>query len=126
MTTSSPTAGTSWWRRNLLAVCALVLMLTCVPLAAVFPAEFVLFQPQPYLDAIEQSGFYETYPLVIYDLAISGGELTLPGVAAFVQTLFPVEKTESVMRFIFPENWVRAQVERSIRQFWGYYNFQRR
>ncbi|HMN62486.1 MAG TPA: hypothetical protein PJ988_19125, partial [Anaerolinea sp.] len=107
----------------LLAACALVLMLTCVPLAAVFPADYVLFQPQPYLDAVEQSGFYQTYPQVIYGLAVSGGELTLPGVAGFIQTLFPADKTESVRRFIFPENWVRAQVERAVRGFWAYYNF---
>jgi hypothetical protein len=120
---SSPVEAASWWRRNLLAVCTLVLMLTCVPAAALFPAEAILFQPQPYLDAIEQSGFYQTYPLVFYDMAISGGEMTLPGVAGFVQSLFPMDKAESVMRFIFPENWVRGQVEGNIRQFWGYYNF---
>ncbi len=119
---STPDQPASWWRRNLLSICALALMLNCVPLAVVFPADYLLFQPQPYLDAVEQSGFYQTYPRVLYDLAIGGGELTLPGVAGFIQTLFPADKTESVMRFIFPENWVRVQVQRSMTQFWAYYN----
>jgi len=126
MSTSRATESIPWWRRNLLAVCALALMLTCVPLAAVFPADFILFQPDPYLDAVERSGFYETYPQVAYDLAVSGGELTLPGVAGFIQALFPADKTVSVMRFIFPENWVRAQVQRTVRQYWDYYNFHAR
>ncbi len=115
-----------WWRRILLGLCALALMVTSFPAQAAIPAESVLFQPEPYLEALERSSFYEAYPQVAIGLMTAGGELVLPGVSHFIQKLFPATRYESVLRFIFPEIWVRVQVKRIIEQYWAYYNFEAR
>ena len=64
-----------WWRRVLLACCAMLVMIVSIPAAAVFPADNILFQPEPYLEQIERSGFYETYPGLAFDLLEAGGSL---------------------------------------------------
>lgn len=116
----------TWWRRILLGVCALLLMVVSIPAQAAIPAESLLFEPQPYLEALERSGFYEDYPRVAFDLATAGGDLVLPGLAQFVEKLFQPDRYESVMRFIFPEYWVRRQMEQMVTQFWAYNNFETR
>ena len=113
-----------WWRRVLLACCAMLVMIVSIPAAAVFPADNILFQPEPYLEQIERSGFYQTYPGLAFDLLQAGGELTLPGVAAFIEGLFPPDRYESVIRFILPEDWMRAQTAEIVSRFWAYYNFE--
>ena len=124
MNSASESGSGVWWRRVLLACCAMLVMTISIPAAAVFPAEYILFQPQPYLDQIERSGFYENYPALAFDLIEAGGELTLPGAANFIKSVFPPDRYESVIRFILPEYWVRLQIERMVRQYWAFYNFE--
>jgi hypothetical protein len=113
-----------WWRRILLSVCALALMVVTIPAVIVFPAEYILFQPQTTLDAVESSGFYQKYPELVLDLIQAGGEVLAPGAVKFVQAYFPADRLTSVIRFIYPEEWVRAQVDRAVSHFWAYYNLE--
>ncbi len=123
MNWSPETGPQAWWKRVLLSCCALLMMVASIPAQAVFPADLVLFRPEPYLEQVERSGFYQDYPELAFELIEAGGELTLPGAAQFIKTLFPPERYTGVLRFILPEAWVRAQVEQAVTDFWAYYNF---
>lgn len=108
----------SWVRRALRSMSALLLMLSLIPAAVAFPAEQILFQPQPYLDALESSGWYTQYPRLLTELIQGWGGWLIPGLTPMLQALFPPDQTQQIIRFIFPESWVRDQTEQLVTHFW--------
>jgi hypothetical protein len=116
----------SAWKRTLLFGCALWLALACPFAAATFPAEYILFKPQPYLNALEQSGFYRNYPALMLDFIGAGGDLFVPGMGRAVLGFLQAQNAENVLRFVFPQDWVSTQTEKTLRNFWAYYNYEAR
>lgn len=107
-----------WVRRALRSISALLLMLSLIPAAATLPAEQILFQPQPYLDSLESSGWYSQYPHLLMDLVQGWSGWLIPGLLPMIQALFPPDQTQQIIRFIFPESWVRDQTEQLVTHFW--------
>uniref|UniRef100_A0A7C4KGG4 Uncharacterized protein n=1 Tax=Anaerolinea thermolimosa TaxID=229919 RepID=A0A7C4KGG4_9CHLR len=108
----------SWVRRALRSISALLLMFSLIPAAAAIPAEQILFQPQPYLSALESSGWYTQYPHLLMELVHGWSGWLIPGLIPMIQTLFPPDQTQQIIRFIFPESWVREQTEQLVTHFW--------
>lgn len=108
----------SWVRRTLRSISALLLMLSLIPAAAALPAEQILFQPRPYLGAFESSGWYTQYPHLLLAMVQGWSGWLIPGLVPTIQTLFPPDQTQQIIRFIFPESWVRAQTEQLVTHFW--------
>lgn len=92
---------------------------------ASIPAEFILFRPAPYLDALESGGYYREYPQLMLDFLASGGDLFAPGLGSWVMGVFNPQDVQGTLRFLFPEDWVRSQTGALVENFWGYYNFER-
>jgi hypothetical protein len=112
------------WKRTLLALCA-IWIVVCTPLAiGAIPAEYVLFRPAPYLKAMEQVGLYRRYPALLLDFTASGGNLFVPGLGDVLLRYLRQRGAEEALVFLFPEEWVRGQTETLVERFWSYYNFE--
>lgn len=109
----------AWVRRALRSISALLLMFSLIPAAAAIPAEKILFQPHPYLSALESSGWYTQYPHLLMELVQGWSGWLTPGLIPMIQALFPPDQTEQIIRFIFPESWVREETEQLVTHFWG-------
>ena len=117
----STTAG---WRRSLLLLCALLIVASSPMALSAIPAEYILFKPLPYLEAVEQVGLYRTYPSLMLDFAASGGELFAPGLGNILLRYLRQHGAEQALGFLFPQDWVRGQVEILAGRFWSYYNLE--
>ena len=119
---SKPVA-TAGWKRTVLFLFSLLIFISVPAASATFPAEYVLFAPSTYLEVIDRSGFYQNYPHLILDFIGSGGDLFVPGFGNAILMFLQEKKADAVMRFLFPESWVRDQASTLTGQFWDYYNF---
>jgi hypothetical protein len=117
-------ASRSVTKRISLILCAVMLAWTVIPVASVLPADSILFQPEPYLQALEKAGLYRDYPHLIIDFNAAGGDLLAPGLGEWLTGLVDRASFESTLRFLFPEDWVRGQVQTLVKNFWAYYNFE--
>ncbi|MBI4927914.1 MAG: hypothetical protein HY835_09115 [Anaerolineae bacterium] len=124
MDLSTQPRSSHWWKKVLLSILSLVLMASSIPTAAVFPADYVFFQPQPDLDQLERSGIEQKYA----DLATgyAGQDETFSGLTNFIRTLFPADRYAAILTFIFPSDWLVSQLKHMITDYWAYYNFEAR
>jgi hypothetical protein len=114
------------WKRPLLFILALWFGLACPFGAAALPAEYILFEPETYLSALQEGGFYQDYPGLMLNFVGAGGDLFVPGMGQTLLGFLQVQNAEKALRFLFPEDWVRAQMENGMRRFWAYSNFEAR
>jgi hypothetical protein len=124
MRNSNDNSALAGWKRTLLLLCALVV-------AAIFPlslgaisAEYTLFRPAPYLKAADELGLYRNYPGLMLDFATAGGDIFAPGLGNLLLRYLQQRGAEQALAFLFPEEWVRDQVETLADRFWSYYNLE--
>lgn len=118
--TSAPRARPE--RRVILLV--LGLFLFTVPGLFALVGEQILFNPQVYKEALAGLDFYERFPQILGETLAGSGDLLLPGVGANLLGAMNANNYQEIIRLLFPPDWVLAQSESLIDQFWAYYNFE--
>lgn len=109
-------------RRVILVV--LGLFLFTVPGLFALVGEQILFNPQVYKEALADLDFYERFPQILGETLAGSGDLLLPGVGANLLGAMNANNYQEIIRLLFPPDWVMAQAESLIDQFWAYYNFE--
>jgi hypothetical protein len=117
--------GVRWTiRRERFVLLAMIgVFVTALPAVFVLPAERILFNPQAYKRALDETPFYQQYPRYISQALSQGSDRLLPGSGAALLDLLEEAGYEETLRQIFPAGWVRQQAEGLIDQFWAYFNF---
>lgn len=112
------------YRRTLLILLAFCLAASLLPFAALPAVESVLFRPEPLLSALETAGFYQQYPRLMTAFSAAGGDLIVPGLGGWVTRNLTASGLENALKFLFPEDWVRAETGRLTVDFYAYLNFE--
>lgn len=102
----------------------LAMFLVTVPGLFALPAEYILFNPQSYKDELNRLDVYESFPLLIGETLADSSDTLLPGLGDRLLTVLDRSHYQQVTRLLFPPEWVRAQAESLIDQFWAFFNFQ--
>ncbi|RPJ51584.1 MAG: hypothetical protein EHM21_02350 [Chloroflexi bacterium] len=100
------------------------IFLTALPGIFSFPAERILFNPQTYKQALADEGAYQQFPALVGEMIASGGNVFLFGSGSELLQVLQRSNYEALIQHIFPEDWVRAQADALVDQFWAYFNFQ--
>jgi hypothetical protein len=109
-------------RRVILAV--LGLFLFTLPGLYALVGEWILFNPQVYKEELLELNVYERFPQVMGETLAGSSDKLLPGVGAKLMGLLNAGHYQDLVRLLFPPQWVQAQAESLIDQFWAYYNFE--
>ncbi len=111
-------------RYRWLVLLVLVIFLTGLPGIFALPAEWILFNPDSYKQALAEENAYSQFPLLLGQMIAEGGNLFLFGSGDHLLQVLQHSNYEAIVQQIFPEDWVRAQADGLIDQFWAYFNFQ--
>jgi hypothetical protein len=99
--------------------------LSGLPALFAVPAERLLFQPQPYQQALEQQKAYERFPQMVGEILEAGGDRFLFGSGGRLREALDRSHYQTVVQMIFPESWLRDQADGLLVQFWDFFNFKR-
>jgi hypothetical protein len=118
--TSASRARPEW--RVLLAV--LGLFLFTVPGLLAVIANQTLFNPQVYKEELARLDFYQRYPEILGESLAQSSDKLLPGLGVRLLGTLNAGNYQDLVRLLLPPDWVKAQAESLIDQFWAYYNFE--
>ncbi len=100
------------------------LALTGIPAVFTLSAETILFNPQPYQQALSAENAQAAFPQVVGDVMAQGGNVFLFGSGSKLVEVLKNSHYENILDQIFPQAWVQTQINDLVNQFWAYFNFQ--
>jgi hypothetical protein len=110
-------------RKAILLVLAVILMFATIPSVFTIPSEVFLFQAESYKEAMRSQRFYQNFPGWMAELVVEGDLEGMQEMPAALQNL-QYEEYERMLRAVLPPEWVAAEIEAVIDEFWAYMNFQ--
>ncbi|HSV85776.1 MAG TPA: hypothetical protein VLH85_04320 [Levilinea sp.] len=103
-------------------VLAVGLMFSTIPAVFTIPAEALLFQPQPYRQAMRSYKFSQSFPGWMAELVVEGDLQGMEGMPPALQKL-QYEEYVQMLQAVLPAEWVEAEIDALIDEFWAYINF---
>jgi hypothetical protein len=110
-------------RRAILMVLAVILMFATIPSVFTIPSEAYLFRPDPYQQAIRNQQFFQSFPGWMAELVVEGDLQGMEDMPPALQNL-QYEEYEQMLRAVLPPQWLAAEIDAVIEEFWEYMNFQ--
>ncbi len=111
-------------RYRWLILAILAVFLAGLPGIFALPAERILFNPDSYKQALAEENAYSQFPLLLGQMIADGGNVFLFGSGGRLLQVLQRSNYEAIVGQIFPADWVRAQADGLVDQFWAYFNFQ--
>lgn len=99
-------------------------LLFSVPGLLAVVGAWTIFSPQAYQEELANMDFARRYPEIMAQTLAGSGDLLLPGTGRGLLAALNAAKSQELARLLFPEDWVQAQAESLIDQFWAYFNFE--
>lgn len=94
-----------------------------LPAIFVYPAVQILFNPASYHRALAEQAVTAQVPALVGQLIQTGGNVLLFGSGNQILGVLERSNYDVVIRQIFPGDWVQAQADALIDQFWAFFNF---
>lgn len=118
------TGNSQTLRERWLLLALLGVFFTALAAILTYPAERILFNPAPYKQALAEQAVSEQFPLYLGQIIQGEGNLLFFGSGSQILGVLERSHYDAVIRLIFPGDWVQAQAEALIDQFWAFFNFQ--
>ena len=103
---------------------ATILLIFAVPAVFTGPAQAILFQPQPYEQAMRDQQVYQQAPAWLAQALPGAGMLSSPqGVQGDPLQYLNEQEYERILRLLMPVDWIASQGDSLIQQLWAFLNF---
>ncbi|HMD90523.1 MAG TPA: hypothetical protein VKF38_15305 [Anaerolineaceae bacterium] len=110
-------------RKVLGTIVAILFIIVSVPVPFVFPAERILFQPEPYIRAIQNQNVYQDIPGWLAGAAVNNGINGLGITQSGISASLGQQDYQKIFSLLMPQEWIKSQTENIITNFWDYFNF---
>jgi hypothetical protein len=112
--------------RATLSALSIALIVLSIPAMAMLPSEAVLFQPYSYQRALKNQNFYQHFPdLLAQSILQNKTQANSTGINSQEISYLNQDRLSQILSSIFNSEWVQAQTDGIIQNFWDYFNFQR-
>jgi hypothetical protein len=111
------------FRRSMLPLLSLTLLISMIPAVFTIPAESLLFRPEPYQQALMQNEVYARIPAWMAEMLIGGQVDTPTGLDAASMQYLGQAEYERLLRLLLPSDWLEVQGLVMLTQVWDFLNF---
>jgi hypothetical protein len=94
-----------------------------VPALFLLPAETILFQPIPYINALQDQNIYQDIPAWLAGVAVNNGNNGSGGTQAKVLSSLGEPGYQNIFSVLMPQDWLKSQTDNLITNLWDYLNF---
>ncbi|MDR3576313.1 MAG: hypothetical protein P4L50_20795 [Anaerolineaceae bacterium] len=110
-------------RKVLGTIVAIMFIIVTVPVLFVLPAEWILFQPQPYIRALQNQNFYENMPAWLAGEAVNNGNNGAGNSQSKILAGLGQQGYQNIFSQLMPQNWIQSQTNNLITNLFDYLNF---
>jgi hypothetical protein len=110
-------------RKVLGTAVAVLFIFVSIPALFVLPAEQILFQPEPYLRALQNQNIYQDMPAWLAGEALNTGNNGLGNSQSKVLAGLGEQGYQNIFSVLMPQDWLQSQTKALITHLWDYLNF---
>jgi len=110
-------------RKVLATVVAIMFILVSIPVLFVIPAETILFQPQPYIRALQNQNFYQNMPSWLAGVTVNSGNSLLGKTQSKELSGLGQQGYQNIFSVLMPQDWIKLQTDNLITNLFDYLNF---
>jgi len=110
-------------RKVLGTVVAILFIIVSVPALFLLPVEQILFQPDPYLRALQDQNIYQQIPDWLAGMTLNNGNKALGNTQTKALAGLGEQGYQNIFSLLMPQDWLQSQTGNLITHLFDYLNF---